>query len=233
MASVLSPNPISSLAKPPVSPWLSPLLYFLGRRIVIPRFFSSIAITGVANVPRTGPVIIAPTHRSRWDGILIPYSIGYPTTGRHLRYMVSHNEMLGLQGYLIRQMGGFPVHNKNPSTSMFRLCNEILATQQTLVIFPEGDIFRDGQVHSIKPGLARIALQAETAHHLGTQIVPVSLNYNHPYPSWGARVKVTVGLPIAVAEYSQGPSKQAAQQLTNKLQLALKELDDLARIDPW
>ncbi|MFM6202717.1 MAG: 1-acyl-sn-glycerol-3-phosphate acyltransferase, partial [Dolichospermum sp.] len=55
-----------------VSPWLMPVAYFLGRYIVLPSFFRDIKVTGRENIPRNGPVILAPTHRSRWDSLVLP-----------------------------------------------------------------------------------------------------------------------------------------------------------------
>ncbi|MDB9376621.1 1-acyl-sn-glycerol-3-phosphate acyltransferase, partial [Nodularia sphaerocarpa] len=78
-----------------VSPWLSPLLYLLGRHLLLPLFFGQIEITGQENIPLTGPVIFAPTHRSRWDSLLLPYATGRCVTGRDLRFMVTINECQG------------------------------------------------------------------------------------------------------------------------------------------
>jgi len=55
-----------------VSPWLTPLVYTLANKIVLPFYFSKIDISGQENIPLTGAVIVAPTHRSRWDAIIVP-----------------------------------------------------------------------------------------------------------------------------------------------------------------
>jgi 1-acyl-sn-glycerol-3-phosphate acyltransferase len=96
-----------------VCQWLTSILYPLGRRVVLPFYFRHLKVTGQENIPRTGPVILAPTHRSRWDALVIPYAAGKLATGRDLRYMVSEDEMKGLQGWFIRNMGGFPVNTKS------------------------------------------------------------------------------------------------------------------------
>ncbi|NET17264.1 MAG: 1-acyl-sn-glycerol-3-phosphate acyltransferase, partial [Okeania sp. SIO1H6] len=85
-----------------ISPWLASLSYFLGHHIVMPLYFRKINIIGKENIPKDGPVILAPTHRSRWDGLIIPYTTGRLVTGRDLRFMVSMDEMKCLQGWLIR-----------------------------------------------------------------------------------------------------------------------------------
>ena len=103
-----------------VSSWLAPLVYFLGRCFVLPSFFKRISVTGQENLPTSGPVILAPTHRSRWDALLIPATTGRGVTGRDLRFMVSIDEVKGIQGWFIRRLGGFPIDTKHPSITTLR-----------------------------------------------------------------------------------------------------------------
>ena len=91
-----------------ISPWMARILYPLGCYLVLPLFFGKIQINGQENIPLQDPVIVAPTHRSRWDAFIVPYAIGRLVSGRDLRFMVSANEVTGFQGWVIRRMGGFP-----------------------------------------------------------------------------------------------------------------------------
>src|SRR4028118_892633 len=134
--------------------WLTSIMYPLGRRLVMPLYFRKLKVVGQENIPKTGPVILAPTHRSRWDALTIPYAAGKPITGRDLRFMVSEDEVKGLQGWFIRRMGGFPVNTKHPGISSLRHGVELLRNGEALVMFPEGNIYQDGQLHPLKPGMA-------------------------------------------------------------------------------
>lgn len=206
--------------------WLTPILYPLARRVLMPFYFRHLKVTGQENIPRTGPVILAPTHRSRWDALLIPYAAGKPITGRDLRYMVTEDEMKGLQGWFIRRMGGFPVNTRHPGVSSLRHSVELLRNGEALVMFPEGDIFRDGQVQPLKPGMARIALQVEASKRdMGLVIVPISIRYSDPIPHWRCDATLTIGTPIKVADYSSKSAKKSAEQLTYDLETALRNLD--------
>jgi 1-acyl-sn-glycerol-3-phosphate acyltransferase len=103
---------------------------------------------------------------------------------------------------------------------------ELILNRDILVIFPEGNIFQDDLVHPLKPGLARLALQAEfTEKDLGVKIVPITINYRPRVPRWQTNVTVQIGSPIFVADYTQSSHKKAAQVLTADLENALKELD--------
>ena len=211
-----------------VSPWLTSLLYPLGHYIVLPFHFGKIEITGQEHLLKDGPVILAPTHRSRWDALMMPYSTGQEVTGRDLRFMVTADEVKGLQGWFIRHLGGFAVDLKHPAIGSLRYGVELLLDKEMLVIFPEGGIFQDGEVHPIKPGLARLAMQAELSKPgLGVKIVPMSIRYRPRIPKWGCQVKIAIGSPISVADYANGGSgKKEARLLTADLEMALKKLDE-------
>ena len=211
------------------SPWLTPLAYFLGCRIVMPLYFGRIIISGQGNLPLTGPVILAPTHRSRWDSLIVPYATGRWVTGRDLRFMVTADEMRGFQGWLIRRLGGFPVNVRRPAISSLRHGVDLLQQGEMMVIYPEGGIFRDGNVHRLKPGLARLALQAELSQPVsGVKIVPIHLSYSQPYPCWGCQVSVNIGAPLCVKNYVAGSVKDDARWLTADLKTALRELSKQA-----
>jgi 1-acyl-sn-glycerol-3-phosphate acyltransferase len=208
-----------------VSPLLGPLSYLLGRHLVLPLFFGRIKITGKHNIPTTGPVILAPTHRARWDALLVPYATS-EITGADLRFMVTISECQGIQGWFVRRLGGFPVDPQHPTISTLRHGVSLLQQGKTLVIFPEGGIFRDGEVHSLKSGIARLSLSAELNHPgLGVKIVPVSINYSQPYPNWGTDVSIDIGNAINVAEYTNGTVKQNAKRLTEDLAKAMQNLN--------
>src|ERR671933_608666 len=205
--------------------WLTAILDPLGRRILMPLYFRRLKVTGQENIPKTGSIILAPTHRSRWDALVVPYAAGKPITGRDLRFMVSQDEVKGLQGWFIRRMGAFTVNNRHPGVGSIRHSVELLRNGEALVMFPEGNIFQDGHVHPLKSGMARIALQVESSQPgIGLKIVPISIRYSEPVPHWGCDVEVTIGSPLNVANYSTKSAKKSAQQLTKDLETALRDL---------
>lgn len=211
-----------------VSPWLSPLLYLFGRHLIVPAFFGRIQVMGQEHLPEKGPIVLAPTHRSRWDAFMVPYVAGRDITGRDLRFMVTADEMQGIQGWFVRRFGGFAVDTSHPSIASLRHGVDLLQTGEVLVIFPEGNIFREHQVQSLKPGLARLAIQAERDQSdLGVHVVPLVIDYSQPFPRWGCGVKIAIGTALPVKPYHQQASpKEAARNLTADLEAALKALQD-------
>jgi 1-acyl-sn-glycerol-3-phosphate acyltransferase len=221
----LQQKPASHASLSRFSPWLISLVYPLGRWAVIPTYFKYVKISGQTNLPRSGPLILAPTHRSRWDAILVAFAAGHYITGRHLHYMVTADEVVGLQGWLIKRLGGFPVDTRRPAIATLRHGVELLQQREPLVIFPEGNIFRETTVQPLKPGLARIALQAQASQpDLGVQIVPIHIRYSDPAVPKGCQVEIGVGAPLRAADYCQDAFKKNAQRLTGDLFEALNQL---------
>ncbi len=197
-------------------------MYGIGEKVVLPAYFSKIEIIGEDNIPQSGPVVLAPTHQSRWDSLLVGL-IG-KRAGRYLRFMVTADECLGIQGWFIRRLGGFPVHVRRPSVKTLRHGMQLLREKEMLVIYPEGDIYQDG-IHPLKPGLARIALRAERSHpNLDVKIVPISLEYSELCPKWRGTVTARIGQPMSVASYKTGMSKVQSKRLTADLQVQLHRL---------
>ncbi len=214
-----------------ISPWLIRLVYPLGCYFVLPTYFGSIEITGQDYIPSDVPVIVAPTHRSRWDALLIPHTVGRLVSGRDVRFMVMSSEMKGFQGCLIRRLGGFPVDIEHPHASSLLHSVELLKQKEMLVIFPEGGIFRDNTVHPLKRGVARIALEVEEQHpKSGIKILPISVKYDDPEPHWGTNVKITIGEPLEVAKYQTEGMKKNSEQLTRDLENCLKILYEDSQI---
>ncbi|MBC6419617.1 MAG: 1-acyl-sn-glycerol-3-phosphate acyltransferase [Prochloron sp. SP5CPC1] len=209
-----------------ISPWLIAPLYPMAKYALLPLYFGSIQITGREKIPTTGPVIIAPTHRSRWDAIIVSLAMGRLVSGRDLRFMVSADEMKGFQGWLVKRLGGFPVDLEHLGISSFRYSVQLLTQGEMLVIFPEGGIYRDRAVHSLKEGLARIALSVQS-QEIDVKILPVSINYSQPYPTWGTDICLDIGSPLNLADYSSGSGKKRAKQLTGDLKKTLSKLSQL------
>ena len=218
------PNAIASR----VSPWLVSLLHPLAMGLVLPVYFGQIEVVGRENLPREGPVILAPTHQSRWDPLLVAYAAGRHVTGRNLRYMVTATEVRGIQGWFVSRLGGFPVNLKRPSVASLRHGIDLLLDDRTLVIFPEGGIFHDRQTHPVKPGIARLALQMEAVRP-GTNvpIVPIAIRYSCLPPRWLCGAHVCIGRPVSLSECDRRSNKEAAQSLSASLENSLARLADV------
>ena len=231
------PNPIkpkandsSLVVKSDISGWLTKIIHPLGQYIVLPGFFREIEIIGTEYIPHTGAVILAPTHRTRWDALLIAYALGPYVTGRSSRIMVTTDEMKGIQGWFLRRLGCFEIDTAKPSLAAIRHSIDLLHQGEMLTIFPEGNLIREHVLHPVKEGLTRIATQALSLKpDLDLKIIPISLDYEHPYPKFRDRVTVELGKPLHVNDYQQFSSRTGAKKLHQDLVQSLETLISSSR----
>jgi 1-acyl-sn-glycerol-3-phosphate acyltransferase len=205
---------------------VSPLVYALVsniNRIVLNIFFKQIIFQGLQHLPPQGPYVLAVKHFSRWDPLIVALICRDAQ-----RYMTNANQFSGVQGWLIHRLGAFAVDLSRPQLSSLRHTIQLLREGHRLVIFPEGGIVQDQILRPLKPGLARLVLQAENALKGQTiPVFPVALGYQ-PAPRWGATVRVEIGAPIARPEMAGMSDKDKADHLTQILESALRsQLENL------
>ena len=207
-----------------ISPWLSPLAMVVTQDLALRAFFSSVTVLGRDRLPLSGPVLLAPTHRARWDALLLPHAAGRRVAGRDCRFRVAVDEMVGLQGWFLHRLGCFPVDQGRPTTASLRLAIDLLAGGQQLVVFPEGRIQRtDGPIH-LHQGLARLSQIAE-GQGVPVAVVPVGIAYSRAIPRWGDRAALCFGAPLR----SAGQGRQAALAFTRELSAAMGSAEQAAR----
>ncbi|MEB3234509.1 MAG: 1-acyl-sn-glycerol-3-phosphate acyltransferase [Cyanobacteriota bacterium] len=201
-----------------ISPWLSPLAMVITQDVVLRQFFRAITVLDGHHLPKAGPLLLAPTHRTRWDSLLLPHAAGRRVSGRDCRFMVTLDEMQGVQGWLLRRLGCFAVNQRHPSLQSLRYAVELLAQGQQLVVFPEGRIKRDEQ-HPIRlhQGLARLALLARS-QGVTVPVVPVGLAYQHRPARWRDRAAVCFGPPLRVDGRGRDDAVALSQQLAEAME---------------
>ena len=82
---------------------------FATQDFALNNFFRRRIVIGRENLPLNGSVVLAPTHRSRWDALMLTMAAGRRITKRDCRYMVTRSEMRGLQGWFLNRLGCFPI----------------------------------------------------------------------------------------------------------------------------
>ena len=199
-----------------VRPWLYwPLLPV--HRLFLSLYFGSIVIEGIRHLPTQGAMVLAPKHYSRWDPFVLALLSVEP-----LWFMTNANQFSGWQGLLLPNLGAFPVDINHPKIASFRYAIALLQAGKKLMLFPEGGIVRDQPVRPLKPGLARLVLQAEasSSESLHIPIVPIAIRYQ-PAPTWRSHITITISPPLDTSNYRRSTEKQTAQAITNALEGAL------------
>nr|AUG32686.1 hypothetical protein PLO_710 [Paulinella longichromatophora] len=180
-----------------INPYLAPIAILLIQDLLLRRYFDEPQILGKDHLPSSGATILAPVHRARWDSLLLSYYAGRRVTGRDCRFMVTQNQMRGIQGWFLSQLGCFSINQSRPSLTSIRSAIDLLYAHEQLVMFPEGRICRIDKSIKIYNGVTRLALRAHRGG-VPVKIVPIGISYSHPFPLPHDKVAICFGTPINV-----------------------------------
>jgi 1-acyl-sn-glycerol-3-phosphate acyltransferase len=180
---------------------------FLMRHYRAFRFFAAplvrlVYAVRVVDLPRlpAGPALIVPNHVSFMDPVLISFAANRP-----MRFLMSRKiyETRGLQ-WLFRSLGAIPISPKDTKEiieeSLYR-ARRALAAGETVVVFPEGQITRDGTFSPFRRGFERVAAGT------GAPVIPAYIDgmwgsafSRHPDASFlrGLRRRLRGRAPVSV-----------------------------------
>jgi 1-acyl-sn-glycerol-3-phosphate acyltransferase len=168
------------------------LLRPLGRILLRPQ------VSGAHHIPRTGGAVLAFTHDSLLDALLVTQVLRRPT-----RFMAAQGVFrVPVIGRVLRASGQFAVRRGEQDRDAVRLAIEIAASGGLVGIFPQGGLRHGVPLDRIHRGAAMIAIRA------GVPLIPVAL---HRKPAF-----VRVGEPLA--------GSRDARRLTRELGDALQGL---------
>lgn len=183
--------------------------------LIIVQHFRQVEVVGAENIPNDGPFILIANHSKRWDGPVVQYLLN-----RRANYMVSPNEMKGLQGAAVMSVGAFPA---NPKLDPIGYAIKQLRAGEPVVVFPEGNVFYDGEVHTFKTGVAKIALNMASALN-PVKVLPMYIEYGTDKER---TVKMIVGSALDMTEEKRIENERDAQRaLANKMRDAVVALRD-------
>jgi 1-acyl-sn-glycerol-3-phosphate acyltransferase len=182
-------------------------------------------VVGQEHIPATGPVILAPVHRSFAD-----FGFTSVCTRRKLFFMAKDSlwKNKGL-GKLLLYLGVFPVHRESADREAMQRAEEILTRGQVLVLFPEGTRREGPTIENLMEGAA--FLSART----GAPIVPIGIGGSDLSMPKGSAIpkpmtiQVVVGPAIAPpartgkGRVSRSAVHAASEELVGELQAAYDE----------
>ena len=205
-----------------INPILGFIAIFVTQDIFLRVFFSKKKIIKNGfTIPKNSSIILAPTHRSRWDGLVLTMAMGRKVTNKDCRFMVTKSEMRGIQGWFLKRLGCFSINQLSPSLSTLRYAIDLIEKGQQLVVFPEGKINRYGKKLVLKEGLYRLAKLA-TKKTDSIIIIPIGIAYSNISPEFRSNFCLTFGQPISVNDYLKFPIKEFNKLLHEKMTKAEK-----------
>ena len=211
-----------------INPILGFIAMFVTQDIVLRFFFSKkIIINNGYSIPLNSSIILAPTHRSRWDGLVLTMAMGRRVTKNDCRFMVTKSEMRGVQGWFLKRLGCFSINQLSPSLSVLRYAIDLIVKGEKLVVFPEGKINKFGKKLVLKEGLYRLARLA-TKKTKSITIIPIGIAYSNVSPKFRSEFCLSFGKPIAMNDCLNFSIKEFNEFLNKRIikaeKIALKNV---------
>jgi 1-acyl-sn-glycerol-3-phosphate acyltransferase len=175
-------------------------------------------VIGADNIPLTGPVIIAPIHRSNVD-----FAFSLFISPRKIFFMAKEGVFRpAFFAALLIRLGAFPVKRNSADRESMRLAEEVLKRGEALALFPEGTRKSGLSVEALHDGVVFIASRS------GAKIVPVGIAGSERAMPVGAklprfaRIQIVVGKPI---DPPAGEGRVSRSQITEKTEELRQELE--------
>jgi len=172
---------------------------------------------GVGNVPKQGPVILAPNHFSAWDHFFTGVYLR-----RHIRFMAKSQLFKHpVVEFIFFHGGVFPVRRGARDEEAFITARTILGKGGLVLIYIEGGRSRSRELGEPKPGVGRLALET------GVPVVPVAIHGSAGVRRWKRlrfpKVTVQFGEPLAFP-VEEGFSRERHQQVSDQVFDRVREM---------
>ena len=210
-------------------------VYALARAVVVwgSHIWFRWHIEGAENIPDKGPAIIAFNHIAYLDPLCIGYVVA--RTGRRPRFL-SKAELFQDKriAWVLRGAGQIEVKRGTRSApAALNRALEALEMGEVVVIFPEGTVTTDPDLHAgpVKTGVSRLALKA------GVPVIPCAIwgtaniwpkGYAH---NWRPRqdVVVRIGAPLEISGDFSSPAdwQRAGQEIMDEISVLVAGLRPL------
>lgn len=171
-------------------------------------------VEGVDHVPGEGAVLLASTHQSHADSLAIGVAVPRP-----VRFLGDARlQAWPVLGPSLPRLGMVPLQRGAGDRDALGVLGELLTDGAAVAVYPEGSRSRDGRVHRLRSGVARLAAAT------GAPVVPTAVA--GIYDVWpigsrprlrGGRVTVRFGAPLEAPDDTPRARRDFTQQLHRRL----------------
>jgi 1-acyl-sn-glycerol-3-phosphate acyltransferase len=203
---------------------LSPFFYLLWR----------VKVEGRENVPKRGPVILAPNHVSFVDSMFVPLVLA-----RRVTFVAKAEYFDSFKtAWFFRASGQIPMRRDGGSASERALAaaRDVLNGGGVLGIYPEGTRSPDGRLYRGHTGVARLALGCKVpvvpVGLIGTpEVQPIGAKFPRPF----RRVTIRFGAPLDMARFVGEASEDplAQRTVTDELMFEIRRLSGQHYVDRY
>ena len=126
-------------------------------RAFLHTLYGGVSTSGLDQIPTEGALIVAATHESWLDPVLLAAFVP-----RRLHFMAKRQLFaVPLLGTLIERLGAFPIDRGTPGTRPFRTALGILSQGGAVVVFPQGGVARKLEGRRFKAGIGSLAARSQ------------------------------------------------------------------------
>jgi 1-acyl-sn-glycerol-3-phosphate acyltransferase len=175
------------------------------------KIISDIDVSGLNNLPSTGPVILAANHITNYDVFAMQLVLPRPI------FFMGKEELFRnpILERVLRKLGGIPVYRGAQDEWAMQHAEEVLFTGGVLGIFPEGTRNKGIGLRPAKTGAARLALLTDCP------IIPLTIHGTQfMFRDFPRRTKVEIKIgPLIEMEVTD-----SALSLTDRLMFRLADM---------
>jgi 1-acyl-sn-glycerol-3-phosphate acyltransferase len=174
---------------------------------------------GVENVPKSGPLVLAPNHFSQMDHFFAGVYLR-----RKIRFMAK-SQLFGppILTYIYKHGGVFPIRRGHHDEEAFETVHDLLRQGEMLLVYAEGGRSRSQHLGEPKPGIGRIALES------GVPIVPVAIHGSERARQWirlrFPKVTIQFGEPVTYPVEAT-PSRERQLEVATEIFARVRELHE-------
>lgn len=181
---------------------------------------------GAENLPKSGGVLLVPNHASNLDPTTIACLLP-----RQVHFLAKEELFTGILGKFLPKVNAHPLKRSGIDRAAIRLCRDLLKQGHVLMLFPEGQRTKDGELLPPKPGAALIAAQARMP------LVPAYIDGSLEAMPTGAawikpkKIRVFIGKPFVLEDIDVAtmPKKEFYDMAGLLIMEKIKELETVAR----
>jgi len=201
-------------------------------KIAVSNFYDEIEIVGLENLPDDKPIIFIANHQCTF---MDPVAIAVLTPNRFQPAFLTRADVFKnpIVHFLLNKMKMMPIYRQRDGADfiqkneeIFQNCKDLLANQQSFIIFVEGSHSDKRKLRHVKKGFARMGFDAEQDNDfsLDVHVVPIGLNYSH-FEKFKSDYFINIGKPIKLSPYYDLYKEHKNKALNKIKNDAFKELE--------
>lgn len=207
-------------------------------RLVVRVFYKDLEVTGLENIPENSGLLLCANHVNALIDVVVLQASIHKDLRPLARSGLFLNPVLKI---ILNFIGAVPIYRRNDpgnntdqafnnNEDSFIRCYELLAENQTIIIFPEGQSHSDPHINKLKTGAARIALGAKYRNSTAPTIVPVGLTFSRK-GKFRSDVLVQYGAPVDLSVPEAMDSFTSVELVTDRIKQALVKVT--LNADSW